>query len=101
MYLIMFVFEPAKRQVKPNTTRKKQTSKTLAAKEAESIQTNTTQDSELPGPSVQPKAFDEPQKGSGDHVDIEKEILGGGKDPDASSSGSQSAQTRGTTSRNR
>lgn len=97
----MFVFEPAKLQVKPNTTRKKQASKTLAAKEAESIQTNTTQDSELPGPSVQPKAFDEPQKESGDHVDIEKETLGGGKDPEDSSSGTKTTQTKGTSSRNR
>ncbi|XP_070780752.1 transcription factor TFIIIB component B'' homolog [Enoplosus armatus] len=92
----------AKLQVKPNAPRKKQASKALAAKEAESIpiQTNTTQDSELPGPSAQPRAFDAvstgPQEGSGDHVDIEKKTLGGGKDPEDSSSGTQTAQTRGT-----
>ncbi|XP_029300318.1 LOW QUALITY PROTEIN: transcription factor TFIIIB component B'' homolog [Cottoperca gobio] len=71
--------EPAKLQVKPNITKRKQASKTLAAKKAESIsiQTNTPQLSELPGPSVPSKAFDdvvtEPQKGSGHHVDVEKE----------------------------
>ncbi|XP_044189507.1 transcription factor TFIIIB component B'' homolog isoform X1 [Thunnus albacares] len=97
----------AKLQVKPSTTRKKQDSKTLAAKEAEliPIQANTPEDSELSGPSVQPEAFDatareevvtEPQKGSSDHVDTEKET--GGKNPEDSSSG---AQARGTSSRNR
>lgn len=101
MYLIMFLFEPAKLQVKPSTMRKKQASKTLAAKEAESIQTNATQESELPGPSVQPKAFDLTQKGSGDHVDIEKGTLGGVKDPEDSSSGAQTTQTRATSRRNR
>ncbi|XP_053195480.1 transcription factor TFIIIB component B'' homolog [Scomber japonicus] len=92
----------AKLQVKPSTTRTKQASKTSAAKEAEliPIQENTIQDSEVPGPSVQPEAFDakaskevvtEPQKGSSDHVDIEKT-------PEDSSSG---AQARGTSSQTR
>ena len=92
------LFQPAKLQVKPSTTRTKQASKTSAAKEAEliSIQENTIQDSEVPGPSVQPEAFDakaskevvtEPQKGSSDHVDIEKT-------PEDSSSGAQARGTR-------
>ncbi|XP_078128107.1 uncharacterized protein LOC144531719 [Sander vitreus] len=99
--------EPAKLQVKPNTTKRKQTSKTLAAKEEESIliETNTTQHSELPGPSVQPTVFDDdvtvPQKGSDDHVDVEKETLTGGEDPEDSSSGAQTTRTRRASSRNR
>ncbi|XP_028456671.1 mucin-5AC-like [Perca flavescens] len=99
--------EPAKLQVKPNTTKRKQASKTLAAKEAESItiQTNTTQHSELPGLSVQPNVFDddvtEPQKGSDDHVDVKKETLTGGEDPEDSSSGAQTTRTRRASSRNR
>ncbi|KAI3362129.1 hypothetical protein L3Q82_012452, partial [Scortum barcoo] len=86
----------AKLQVKPNTARKKEASKTLSAKDAESVQTNTSQDSELPGTSAQPKASDEPQKGSSDNVDIEKETLEDGKDPDDGSSGAQTTQTRET-----
>ncbi|XP_062290751.1 transcription factor TFIIIB component B'' homolog isoform X1 [Scomber scombrus] len=97
----------AKLQVKPSTTRTKHASKTSAAKEAEliPIQENTIQDSEVPGPSVQPEAFDakaseevvtEPQKGNSDHVDTEKETVG--KTPEDSSSG---AQARGTSSRTR
>ncbi|XP_028456670.1 transcription factor TFIIIB component B'' homolog [Perca flavescens] len=99
--------EPAKLQVKPNTTKRKQASKTLAAKEAESItiQTNTTQHSELPGLSVQPNVFDddvtESQKGSDDHVDVKKETLTGGEDPEDSSSGAQTTRTRRASSRNR
>ncbi|XP_049460193.1 transcription factor TFIIIB component B'' homolog isoform X3 [Epinephelus fuscoguttatus] len=98
---------PAKLQVEPNTTKRKEASKALAAKEAEPIpiQTNTTLHSELPGPSVQPKAFDdivtEQQKGSGDHVHAEKETLTGGEDPENSSSGALIKRTRGTTGRNR
>ncbi|XP_044029871.1 transcription factor TFIIIB component B'' homolog isoform X3 [Siniperca chuatsi] len=94
----------AKLQVKPNTTRKKQARETLAAREAESIpiQTNTTQDLELPGPSVQSEAVDEvvtePQKQS-DHVDTEKETLTSGKHPEDSSTGAQTKQTRGASSR--
>ncbi|XP_049909320.1 transcription factor TFIIIB component B'' homolog isoform X4 [Epinephelus moara] len=98
---------PAKLQVEPNATKRKEASKALAAKEAEPIpiQTNTTLHSELPGPSVQPKAFDdivtEQQKGSGDHVHAEKETLTGGEDPENSSSGALTKRTRGTTGRNR
>ncbi|XP_069556991.1 transcription factor TFIIIB component B'' homolog isoform X2 [Brachyistius frenatus] len=79
----------AKLQVKSSTTRKKQT-----GRQAESVtkQTITTQGSEQPGPSEQPKACDDiitkPHKGSGDHGDVEKE-----KDPD-SSAGAQSTGTR-------
>lgn len=97
MYL--FLFDPAKLQVKPNTPTKRRASKTPAAKEAESTpsQTNAIQDSELPGPSVQPKASDEvvtePQKGSGDHGDVENETLTGGKED--SISGAQTTQRRG------
>ncbi|XP_059213865.1 transcription factor TFIIIB component B'' homolog [Centropristis striata] len=98
--------EPAKLPVKPNSTKRKQASKTLPAKEAESvpIQTHTTQHSELPGSSVQPKVFDvvtEPQKGSGDHVEVERETLTGGEDPGESSSGAQTTLTKGTSRRNR
>lgn len=107
MYLSLF--EPAKLQVKPNTLTKKQASETLVAKEAESspIQTYTTQDSELPGPSVQPIAFDdndvvtEPQKGSGDDVVIEEETVTGGKNSEDSISGAETTQSRGTRRRNR
>ncbi|XP_039635737.1 mucin-5AC isoform X3 [Perca fluviatilis] len=99
--------EPDKLQVKPNTTKRKQACKTLAAKEAESIpiQTNTTQHSELPGPSEQPNIFDddvtEPQKGSDGHVDVKKETLTGGEDPEDSSLGTQTTRTRWASSRNR
>ncbi|XP_035847244.1 transcription factor TFIIIB component B'' homolog [Sander lucioperca] len=99
--------EAAKLQVKPNTTKRKQASKTLAAKEEESIpiEKKKTQHSELPGPSVQPTVFDddvtEPQKGSDDHVDVEKETLTGGEDPEDSSSGAQTTRTRQASSRNR
>ena len=76
MYLSLF--KPAKVQVKPNTTKKTPASKTVAA--------NTNQDSGLPGPSTQAKGSDakttagkvgvsEPQKRSGDHVDLGKETL--------------------------
>nr|XP_046230918.1 transcription factor TFIIIB component B'' homolog isoform X2 [Scatophagus argus] len=92
----------AKLQVKPKFPRKNQASKTLAAKEAEFF---STQGSELPGPSVQPKAMDEvvsdPQKEGGDHVDVEKQVLTSGKEPEDSSSEAQTAQTRRTSSRNR
>lgn len=92
-----FLFETGKLQVKPKTPRKKQATKTLAAKETESI---PTQISELPGPSLEPKSLDEvlpeSKKGSGDHVDIKKETLMDGKDPADSSFG---AQTRRTSSR--
>ncbi|KAK9532323.1 hypothetical protein VZT92_009711 [Zoarces viviparus] len=80
-------------QVKPKTSKRKQASKTLA-----------TEHSELPGPSLQPKACDdvtEPQKGSGDHVDVEKETLTGGDHPEDSSSGAQTPRTRVTRSLNR
>ncbi|XP_075938415.1 uncharacterized protein LOC142938781 isoform X2 [Anarhichas minor] len=81
-------------QVKPKTSKRKQASKTLA-----------TEHSELPGPSLQPEACDdvvtEPQKGSGDHVDVEKETLTGGDHPEDSSSGAQTTRTRVTRSRNR
>ncbi|XP_035523717.1 transcription factor TFIIIB component B'' homolog isoform X2 [Morone saxatilis] len=92
----------AKLQAKPKTQRKKQASKTLTAKEAEPI---CTQDSERPGPSVQPKDFDEvvtePQKGSDDREDTEKETLTSGNEVEDHSSGAQTTQTRGTRSRNR
>ncbi|KAG8010547.1 Transcription factor TFIIIB component B''-like protein, partial [Nibea albiflora] len=87
----------AKLQVKPKTQRKKQ-----ASKEAEST---PAQDSELPGPSEEPEVMEElstePQKESGDRVDLEKEIPTGGKDPEDSSSGAQTTGRRGTSSRNR
>lgn len=65
-------------QVKPTRSRTKQASKTLA--------TNTIHDLHHLGPSVQPETCDatakagdevvtEPQKGSGDQVDTEKETL--------------------------
>ncbi|XP_051268098.1 transcription factor TFIIIB component B'' homolog isoform X2 [Dicentrarchus labrax] len=92
----------AKLQAKPKTQKKKQASKTLTAKEAEPI---STQESECPGPSVQPKDFDEvvtePQKGSGDREDTEKETLMSGNEVEDRSSGAQTTQTRGTRSRNR
>lgn len=95
-----FLFEPAKLQAKPKTPRKKQASKTLAAKETESTPTHV---SELPGPSVEPKTLDEvvteSKKGSGDHADIKKEIWKEGwKDPE-DSAGAQTTQTRRTSSR--
>ncbi|XP_027137925.1 transcription factor TFIIIB component B'' homolog isoform X2 [Larimichthys crocea] len=87
----------AKLQVKPKTQRKRQ-----ASKEAEST---PAQDSELPGPSEEPKVMDElsdePQKESGDRTDLEKEIPTGGKDPEDSSSGAQTTGRRGTSSRKR
>ncbi|XP_034752722.1 transcription factor TFIIIB component B'' homolog isoform X2 [Etheostoma cragini] len=98
---------PAKLQVKPNTTKRKQASKTLTAKEAESIPIHPKPagHSRLPGSSVQPKDVDddvtEPQKGSDDHMDVEKETLTGGKDPEDSSSGAQTTRTRRASSRNR
>ncbi|KAM9338709.1 uncharacterized protein ABDE67_018246 [Symphorus nematophorus] len=89
----------SKLQVKPEMQKRKQASKTLATKEVEFIQ-----DSELPGPFVQPEASDEvitePQKGSGDHVDTEKEVLTGVKDSEDTSSGAQTKRTR-TSVRNR
>ncbi|XP_045922961.1 transcription factor TFIIIB component B'' homolog isoform X2 [Micropterus dolomieu] len=95
----------AKLQVTSNTTTTMRASKTLAAKESIPVQANTTQDSELAGPSVQPKAINElitePQKRSCEHIDIEKETLIDGKDHENSSSGAQTAQTRRTSSRNR
>ncbi|KAA8584354.1 hypothetical protein FQN60_008139 [Etheostoma spectabile] len=96
--------EPAKLQVKPNTTKRKQAMKTLTAKEAEliPIHPKPTGHSGLAGLTVQPKVFDdnvtEPQKGSDDHMDVEKETLTGGEDPEDSSSG---AQTTRSSSRNR
>ncbi|XP_039635742.1 mucin-4 isoform X7 [Perca fluviatilis] len=101
---LMDTHRRAKLQIKPNTTKRKQVCKTLAAKEAESIpiQTNPTQHSELPGPSVQPKVFDDDvMKGSDDHVDVKKETLTGGEDPEDSSSGAQTTRTRRASSRNR
>uniref|UniRef100_UPI0037E7F656 transcription factor TFIIIB component B'' homolog n=1 Tax=Semicossyphus pulcher TaxID=241346 RepID=UPI0037E7F656 len=88
----------AKRQVEPKTSRKKQASKTVAAKEEESIpiETNTTQESELPGLSVQLRevgeVVTEQQKKGGRHKNI-------AKDPEDSSSGAQPTQTRGTRNR--
>ncbi|XP_034094683.1 transcription factor TFIIIB component B'' homolog isoform X2 [Gymnodraco acuticeps] len=94
--------EMAKPQVKPKMTKRKQTSKTAAAKKAESlpIQTDTTEQLELPGPSVQPEASDdtEPQRGRADHVEVEKETLTDVVDPEGTSSG---AKTTRTSSRNR
>ncbi|KAK5879287.1 hypothetical protein CesoFtcFv8_024605 [Champsocephalus esox] len=94
--------ETAKPQVKPKMTKRKQTSKTAAAKKAESlpIQTDTTEQLEPPGPSVQPEASDdtEPQRGRADHVEVEKETLTDVVDPEGTSSG---AKTTRTSSRNR
>lgn len=81
-------FEPAKVQVKPKTPRQKQARKTLPAKEEES-----TQDSELPGPSVQTKISNS--------LDVEKNTLTCGKDLDDCSTGDQTTQTRTITSQNR
>ncbi|KAM7392530.1 hypothetical protein PAMA_007581 [Pampus argenteus] len=97
----------AKLQVKPSITRKEQASKTFATEEAEliPIRANATQDSEVPGPSAQLESSDtkageevvtDPQKGSGDHVNAEKETVG--KNPEDSGTG---AQDRATSSRNR
>lgn len=96
-----FLFEPAELQAKSKTPRKKQASKTLAAKETESIPTHV---SELPGPSVEPKTLDEvvteSKKGSGDHADIKKKTWKEGeKDPEDSNAGAQTTQTRRTSSR--
>ncbi|XP_068562678.1 transcription factor TFIIIB component B'' homolog isoform X2 [Cebidichthys violaceus] len=80
-------------QVKPKTSKRKQASETLAAEH-----------SELPGPSLQPQAFDdvtEPQKGSGGHADVEEETLTGGDHPEESSSGAPTTRTRVTRGRNR
>ncbi|XP_033951477.1 transcription factor TFIIIB component B'' homolog isoform X2 [Pseudochaenichthys georgianus] len=94
--------ETAKPQVKPKMTKRKQTSKTAAAKKAEflPIQTDTTEQLELPGPSVQPEASDdtESQRGRADHVEVEKETLTDVVDPEGTSSG---AKTTRTSSRNR
>ncbi|XP_056259503.1 transcription factor TFIIIB component B'' homolog isoform X1 [Seriola aureovittata] len=87
----------AKLQVKPNATRKKHAGKSLA--------TNTDRDSELPEASTQPDASDatakqddevdaEPQKRSGDHVNIKKEGPAGEKDPEDRSSGAQTRTTK-------
>ncbi|XP_053267204.1 transcription factor TFIIIB component B'' homolog [Pleuronectes platessa] len=89
----------AKVQVKPNTTKKTQASKTVAA--------NTNQESGLPGPSTQTEASDakttagkvgvtEPRERSGDHGDIGKETLSVGKSPE---DGSPRAQTKTKTRR--
>uniref|UniRef100_A0A671XHW1 Myb-like domain-containing protein n=1 Tax=Sparus aurata TaxID=8175 RepID=A0A671XHW1_SPAAU len=78
----------AKVQVKPKTPRQKQARKTLPAKEEES-----TQDSELPGPSVQTKISNS--------LDVEKNTLTCGKDLDDCSTGDQTSQTRTITSQNR
>ncbi|CAB1445756.1 unnamed protein product [Pleuronectes platessa] len=89
----------AKVQVKPNTTKKTQASKTVAA--------NTNQESGLPGPSTQTEASDakttagkvgvtEPWERSGDHGDIGKETLSVGKSPE---DGSPRAQTKTKTRR--
>ncbi|XP_071321461.1 transcription factor TFIIIB component B'' homolog isoform X2 [Trachinotus anak] len=94
----------AKLKVKPNTTKKKQASKSLA--------TNISQDSELAGASVQSEASDatakgddevvnEPQKSGGDQVNIEKESPTGRKGPEDQSSGAQTQTTRRTGVRNR
>lgn len=97
-FIMYLMYLSAKQQVKPNTTKRKRASKTLAAKEAESVP--ITQHSELPGPSVQPKAVDdvvtEPQKGSGDHVEVET-----GEEPEESRSGAQTKRTKGTSCRKR
>ncbi|KAL3042038.1 hypothetical protein OYC64_020066 [Pagothenia borchgrevinki] len=89
--------EAAKPQVKPKTTKRKQTSKTATAKKAESlpIQTDTTVQLELPGPSVQPEASDdtEPQRRRADHVEVEKETLTDVVDPEGTSSGAKTTQT--------
>ncbi|XP_008274380.1 transcription factor TFIIIB component B'' homolog isoform X3 [Stegastes partitus] len=88
----------AKPQVKSSNSGKKQTRNTLVA-ESVPAQTNTTQDSEHPADSVQPKAFDEPEphKGGGSDVDTDKETLTGGQDPH-SSSRAQTKQSSGTSS---
>ncbi|XP_062269278.1 transcription factor TFIIIB component B'' homolog [Platichthys flesus] len=89
----------AKVQVKPNTTKKTQASKTVAA--------NTNQESGLPGPSTQTEASDakttagkvgvaEPQERSGEHGDIGKETLSVGESPE---DGSPRAQTKTKTRR--
>ena len=84
--------------MKPSTTKRKQASRTVAAKEAESV--TAIQHSELPGPSVQPDALDdvvtEPQEGSGDHVEVETV-----EDPEDGRSGGQTGRKRGTGSRKR
>ncbi|XP_019937683.2 transcription factor TFIIIB component B'' homolog isoform X2 [Paralichthys olivaceus] len=91
----------AKVQVKPNTSKKTQASKTVAV--------NTNQDSGLPGPSTQAEASDakttagkveatEPQKRSGDHVDIGLETPSVGKSPEDRSPRAQTGtiKTSGT-----
>lgn len=102
----MCVFcEAAKQQVKPNTSRKKQASETVAAKEEESIlrETNATEESELPGLSVQPRGVtevvSEQSRKGGNRRKAAKETLTSSKEPEESSSVAQRRQTRGTRSR--
>ncbi|XP_034565217.1 transcription factor TFIIIB component B'' homolog isoform X2 [Notolabrus celidotus] len=92
----------AKRQVKPNTSRKKRASSTATAKEEESIptETNATEESELPGLSVQPREFDEvvseQLKKGGNRRNTAKKALTPSQDPEESSSGARKRPTRGT-----
>ncbi|XP_060931775.1 transcription factor TFIIIB component B'' homolog [Limanda limanda] len=95
----------AKVQVKPNTTKKTQASKTIAA--------NTNQESGRPGPSTQAETSDakttagkvgvtEPRERSGDHGDIGKETPSVGKSPENRSPRAQTQEkTRGRITRAR
>ncbi|XP_041666445.1 transcription factor TFIIIB component B'' homolog isoform X2 [Cheilinus undulatus] len=90
----------AKQKVKPNISRKKQANKTVAAKEEESapLETKTTEESELPGFSVQPRettdVVTEQQKKGGSRKNTAKKAPAEG-----SSSGTQVRQTRATRNR--
>ncbi|XP_065821684.1 transcription factor TFIIIB component B'' homolog isoform X2 [Labrus bergylta] len=88
----------AKRQVKPNTSRKQQASTTVTADEEESppLQTNTTEESELPGLSVQPRESEEQQqkKKGGRRKDDSKKAPTGSKDAEESSSARPTRVTR-------
>ncbi|XP_060916899.1 transcription factor TFIIIB component B'' homolog isoform X2 [Labrus mixtus] len=89
----------AKRQVKPNTSRKQQASTTVTAEEEEEsppLQTNTTEESELPGLSVQPRESDEQQqkKKGGSRKEGSKKAPTGSKDAEESSSARPTRVTR-------
>ncbi|XP_074547081.1 uncharacterized protein LOC141805789 [Halichoeres trimaculatus] len=95
----------AKQQVKTNNSRKKQACETVAAKEEEPILsvTNATEESELPGLSVQPRevaeVVSEPSRKGGSRRAAAKKALENLKEPEESSSEAQRRQTRATRSR--
>ncbi|CAJ1070398.1 transcription factor TFIIIB component B'' homolog isoform X3 [Xyrichtys novacula] len=95
----------AKQQVKPKTSRKKQASEVDTAEEDDVIlvETNTTEESELPGFSVQQRGYDEgvseQQEKGNNRKSTAKRAVTASKDPEESVSGAQKRQTRGARSR--